>query len=148
MPSPTRASMPILRSKLPCARRSSNWSRGFRSTDKGRQTTEDGPRKTEEESWSVSIGPLSSVVYRLIGESYALSELRQPRHPGQGLATDRGQLSHPAATGLPCLQLSLHHVRACATARADRHQAQRSASAVRSGQASAIGADRVAQASG
>ena len=67
----------------------------------------------------------------LRGVRDALSELRKPRYPGEGFAADRGFLGHPPPPRLPDLQFPLHHFRAGAVARTDRHQAQRPPRAVR-----------------
>ncbi len=47
---------------------------------------------------------------------HALPELYQPRHPGEGLPSDRGFLGDQAAPPVPRLRLPLHHVRTGAVA--------------------------------
>ena len=64
--------------------------------------------------------------------------LRQPRHPGEGFAADRGLRRDPPPARLPRLRRPLHHLRARAAARADRGQAQRPPRAVRPRQAGAL----------
>src|SRR5262245_66395436 len=109
-------------SRRRCASGSRRWSGVFRST-----RASDVFVKVIRTEWFT------------LGGAYALSELRKPRYPGEGLAADRGFIRHPPPAGLPLLQFPLHDVRARAAARADRHQAQRPARAVRSRQAPALG---------
>ena len=78
----------------------------------------------------------------------ALSLLRQPRHAGEGLAPDGRCIRHPPPARLPRLRRPLHHLRARATARADRREAVGPARAVRPRQAAALGRGGAAQAPG
>ena len=77
------------------------------------------------------------------GDENALSVLRSRGHPGEGLATDRGQFGDPPAALLPVVRRALHHLRARAAARADRGQEGRPARAVRPRQARALDLGRL-----
>ncbi len=127
---------------------------GSRRTDRARCWTCCRRRNVEEDSLieaavrakvKALVGPVSDLSGVI---PHALSELCQPRYPGEGFPADGGFLRYSPSPRVPRVQLPLHDLRARAITRAHRHQAQRPACAVRPRQAPALGADRAAQASG